>query len=322
MELQDVKTRAAILSVVSNTLLIVLKIAVGLFIGSVAVISEAIHSGIDLLAAALALFAVRTSGKPADDKHPFGHGKIENISGSIEALLIFAAAGWIIYEAVQRLMNPVPVHSVSLGVAVMMVSAIANLYVSGRLFKVARQTDSIALQADAWHLRTDVYTSAGIMGGLAVIWLGGRFLPGYNLEWIDPVCAILVALLIFKAALDLTRESAQDLMDVNLPREAEYMQTIIKSHHPVIRGFHYLRTRKAGSRRFVEFHIQVDSQMSVIDSHRLAQGLTRSFKDSFPESTVTIHVEPCTGECPDKCLAGCLMSEDERRHFQRGENAP
>ncbi len=318
MEHQALKTRVALLSVASNTILVILKIAVGIFIGSVAVISEAIHSGIDLVAAGVALFAVRTSSKPADEKHPFGHGKIENISGTFEAWLIFLAAIWIVYEAVHKLISPTPIETAGLGVGVMLVSALVNIIVSQQLFKVGRQTDSIALQADAWHLRTDVYTSAGIMVGLAIIWWGERFIPQYNLFWIDPLCAIAVAVLIGKAAYDLTKQSAQDLMDASLPEEEASMRELIKSYHPVIRGFHYLRTRKAGHLRFIEFHIQVASDMTVKDSHRLAQELSRKFKQDFPNSTVTIHIEPCTGECLGKCLAGCILTEEERKGFFPG----
>jgi len=319
MDSQTLKTRVALLSVASNSVLVALKIAVGIFIGSVAVISEAVHSGIDLIAAVVALIAVRTSNKPADEKHPFGHGKIENISGTFEAWLIFLAAIWIVYEAVQKLISPAPIETAVLGVGVMLVSALVNIIVSRQLFKVGRQTDSIALQADAWHLRTDVYTSAGVMAGLAMIWWGGRFLPGYDLNWIDPLCAIAVALLITKAAYDLTKQSAQDLMDANLPEEEASMRELIKSYRPVIRGFHYLRTRKAGHQRFIEFHIQVDLDMTVNASHSLAQELSRKFKHDFPNSTVTIHIEPCAGECAGKCLAGCILSESERRGLFPGK---
>ena len=207
----------ALLSVGSNSLLIVLKIVVGMMIGSVAVISEAIHSGVDLIASLIAFFAVRASGRAADERHPYGHGKYENVSGTVEAVLIFVAAGWIIYEAVGRLIDPEPVEMPVWGVAVMLVSAIVNIIVSSRLFKVGKETDSVALQADAWHLRTDVYTSLGVMTGLLVIWIVGLIDPDINLHWLDPVVAIAVALLIVKAAVDLLREAARDLVDVSLP---------------------------------------------------------------------------------------------------------
>ncbi|MBC7294455.1 MAG: cation transporter, partial [Thermoleophilia bacterium] len=189
------KSGAAVLSVLSNSLLILLKVAVGLLTGSVAVLSEAIHSAVDLVAALIALFAVRKSGQAADERHPYGHGKFENISGTIEALLIFLAAAWIIYEAVRKLISPRAVDMPVWGVGVMLVSAIVNIVVSGRLLKVGRETESVALQADAWHLRTDVYTSAGVMVGLLAIWLGSVFAPDVDLRWVDPAVAIVVALL-------------------------------------------------------------------------------------------------------------------------------
>lgn len=176
-DLQRRKMAAARLSVYSNSGLILVKLIVGVLSGSVSIISEAIHSGVDLLAAFIALFSVRTSHIPADDIHPFGHGKIENISGTIEALLIFLAAGWIVYEALDKLMNVKPLESLGLAVGVMMVSSAVNWLVSSLLFRVGRESESIALQADAWHLRTDVYTSLGVMASLALIWLGGGDLP-------------------------------------------------------------------------------------------------------------------------------------------------
>lgn len=308
------KTSAAILSVISNTALVALKLTIGIMIGSVSVISEAIHSGVDLLAAIIALFAVRTSGKPADKEHPFGHGKFENISGTVEALLIFAAAIWIIYEAIGKLKHPEPMQSVTWGVYVMLASSVVNLFVSEMLFKVGKETDSIALQADAWHLRTDVYTSAGVMAGLACIWGGKRFFPGMDLNWIDPAAAMIVALLIIKAAYELTIESARDLLDVSLPPEdVAAIRKHIASFSPPICAFHSLRTRKSGSYRFAEFTLMVDSMMSVKESHRITEELTECINGQFPGISVTIHIEPCNGECIPKCLQGCFLSEEDLR---------
>ena len=178
MDADKRKAAVATLSVVSNATLVVLKLAAGLLIGSVSVISEAIHSGVDLVASVIALVAVKQAARPPDAQHEFGHGKVENVSGTIEALLIFLAAAWIIYEAVKKLVHPEPIDAAAWGVGVMLVSAAANLFVSHRLFKVGKETDSIALQADAWHLRTDVYTSAGVMAALGLIALGRVVLPG------------------------------------------------------------------------------------------------------------------------------------------------
>ena len=312
------KEKVALLSVVSNSLLVILKLAVGFLIGAVSIISEAIHSAVDLVAALIAMFSVKTSSIPADKRHPFGHGKIENISGTIEALLIFLAAGWIIYEAVKKIRHPEPIEYLSWGVGVMLVSAVFNIVVSSMLFRVARETDSVALEADAWHLRTDVYTSAGVMVSLALIWAGGWIFPGVDLVWLDPAAAIGVALLIIKAAYDLTLRSAKDLMDVQLPsQEVNWIRDLILAHRPVIHGFHQLRTRKAGNFRFVEFHLKVNPGMTVEDSHRITEELSGKIEGHFPRSSVTIHIEPCDGDCVGNCLEGCLLTDEARRTVAR-----
>lgn len=317
--LTDKKTGAAVTSVVSNALLIALKIFVGLLIGSVAVISEAIHSGIDLMAAVIALFAVRASRREADERHPYGHGKVENISGTVEALLIFAAAVWIIYEAVHKLVTPEEIDMPVWGVGVMLVSAIVNTLVSKRLFRVGDETDSVALRADAWHLRTDVYTSVGVMVGLLVIWIVGLVSPDTDIRWLDPTVAILVALMIMKAAWDLTRESARDLLDVSLPEsDIEWIPGFVKETWPAVLSFHNLRTRKAGSNRFIDFHLTVDHRMSVGEAHALGDEIVASIKDRLPESRVNIHVEPCDLECKESCVSGCSVTDAERE-ARRGE---
>ena len=313
MEAQRRKSAVAWLSVISNTSLVAGKLVVGLFIGSVSVISEGIHSGVDLLAAVIALFAVKTSHKVADEEHPFGHGKIENISGTVEAVLIFFAAGWIIYEAAHKFLAPQPIEAASWGVGVMLVSSVMNMVVSRLLFKVGKETDSIALQADAWHLRTDVYTSAGVMVGLGLILAGERLLPGANLLWLDPVAAIVVALMIMHAAWKLTLESGRDLLDASLPaEETAWIQEHLRAADRSVRGFHHLRTRKSGSHRFVEFHLVVDKDLSVEASHQLSDAVTRGIKERLSGTTVTIHVEPCDGRCRPACIEGCLLAEDER----------
>lgn len=312
MDTQRRKIHVAVLSVVSNAMLVVMKLIVGLLIGSVSIISEAIHSGVDLLAAVIALFSVKTSSIPADSNHPFGHGKIENISGTIEALLIFVAAIWIIFEAAKKLMHPEPMETIGWGVGVMLISAAANIVVSKMLFKVGRETDSIALQADAWHLRTDVYTSVGVMVSLSLIWTAQWIFPSRDLFWLDPVAAIGVAILIIKAAYDLTAQSAKDLLDVHLPDvEVEWIRQCILDHRSVVRGFHDLRTRKAGHFRFVEFHMKVDSYLSLVDAHEITKVLKKKITLQFPGTTVTIHIEPCESDCVDKCIEGCLLSKQK-----------
>ena len=319
-DLQKRKERVAMLSVASNSFLVLFKMIIGLAIGSVSIISEAIHSGVDLLAAVIAMFSVKTSSVPADERHPFGHGKIENISGFVEAILIFAAAFWIILEALKKLNAPAVMENAGWGVGVMLFSSVMNFFVSQKLFQVGREADSIALQADAWHLRTDVYTSAGVMVGLAIIWLGHKFFPNPNIHWIDPVAAIFVAVLILHAAYELTMNSLRDLLDVQLPKDEEnFIREIISREH-AIHGFHQLRTRKAGHVRFIEVHIKVDQQMSVFDSHQITKVLKQNIRKRFPDSAISIHIEPCDGDCSDMCLSGCLLPPDKRP--RSAPNAP
>jgi len=300
MEKHNSKSIAATISVVSNLALVVGKLLVGLLIGSVSVLSEAIHSGVDLLAAIIALIAVRTSKKPADLNHPYGHGKIENIAGVIEAFLIFLAAGWIIREAILKLIHHEPLQAPIWGIVVMCLSTIVNLGVSSMLFKVGKATESMALQADAWHLRTDVWTSLGVMGGLLVIVAGRRLAPGVNLDWVDPVAAIVVAMLILKAAWELTVIAGRDLLDTSLPGDEEqWIRTSVTQGHPQVCSLHQFRSRKTGPERFIEFHLVVAKHLSVEESHAITDEITRQICQRFASCHVIIHVEPCDAKrCP------------------------
>jgi cation diffusion facilitator family transporter len=316
------KVRIAWLSVLSNISLVSLKIIVGMLIGSVSVISEAIHSGVDLLAALIALFAVKKASQPSDEDHPFGHGKFENVSGTVEALLIFLAAAWIIYEAVHKLLHPRTLDAPFWGIMVMIFSAAMNQFISSLLFKVGKETDSIALQADAWHLRTDVYTSLGVMTGLAFIYFSGRFFPGQDFGWIDPAAAIAVALLILQAAFQLILQSARDLLDVNLPEEEAWTRQFLSQQPSPAKGFHHLRTRKGGATRFMEFHLVVEPKMSVLESHRLGDQIVAKIKERFPGCKVIVHIEPCEGTCLPHCVNGCLLSTEERLEVRSACNDP
>jgi cation diffusion facilitator family transporter len=304
------KSRVAAMSVMSNSMLVVFKLIVGLFSGAVSILSEAIHSGVDLVAALIAFFAVRASGKPADEEHTYGHGKFENLSAAIEGLLIFIAAGWIIYESIHKLIFPEPVENIQWGIVVMGVSAITNLLISHMLFKVGRETDSAALMADGWHLRTDVWTSAGVAVGLTVYMAGKWFFPALNLEWIDPLIAMGVAVLILRAAWELTSEAVTYLLDASLPEEEEKVITlIIDKMNPQVLNFHNFKTRKAGSERFVEFHLVVNKDLSVKQAHDICDDITIQIKKEFPKTEVMIHTEPCLDQCNGNCLGNCAIFE-------------
>lgn len=281
----DRKARAALLSVASNTLLVGLKLVVGLWTGSVGVISEAIHSGIDLLASAMAFWAVRAAAKPADDDHAYGHGKYENLSGAIEAALIFVAAGMIAYEAIGRLLRPGHVPEVDPGLAVMAISCIVNLFLSRYLFRVARETDSAALEADAHHLSTDVYTGLAIFGGLALVRLTG-------LQAFDALTALAVAGLIAKIAWDLARRSTGALLDISLPtEEVAVIDRTIRRYMPPLLDYHDLRTRKSGAMRHVDVHLTVPGDMSVLAAHDLADSVERDIQLELGHTYVITHID-------------------------------
>ena len=289
------KTRAAAVSVVSNSLLVVFKLIVGIMSGSISIISEAAHSASDLTAAFIAFFSVRAASRPADLRHPYGHEKVENVSGIIEALLIFAAAVVIVFEGIQKLINGVHLDHVWLAVGVMAVSAVANLFVSqGVLYPVARRTESAALEADAAHLRTDVYTSVGVAVGLLIVKLTG-------VSWIDPVAAIAVAMLILYTAYRLIVFSGRVLLDEALPEsELEMIRACVKEHRgDLIVGYHRLRARRAGSRRHIDLHIEVDERMSVREAHDVAEHIETDIRRCLPNVDVLVHVEPVSSTHED-----------------------
>ena len=292
------KTGAAGLSVLSNTLLILLKLVAGILSGSVSIIAEAIHSGIDLLAALIAFVCLRIAGRPADREHPFGHGKVENVSGTIEAVLIFIAAIFIIYQAINRIIAGASVEYLGIGIAVMAISVVVNIIVSRHLLRIARDSDSIALEADARHLTADVYTSLGVLVGLVVVQVTG-------LNILDPIIAIGVSIFILRAAYNLTRRAFPPLIDVRLPEDEEALiESTMSEHMGELVGFHELRTRKAGSERYIELHVTMARDASIERAHSLCDHLEEDIRSRLPHTHVTIHVEPCDMECdtcPDSC---------------------
>lgn len=294
------KIKAARVSIISNTALIVMKLTVGILMMSVSVISEAIHSGIDLIAAIIAYFSVREASKPADEDHNYGHGKIENVSGTIEASLIFVAAIIIIIEAVKKLQgHDTTIEAIGAGAIVMGVSALTNFFVSRYLLKVAKKTDSIALEADAMHLRTDVFTSAGVFIGLIVIKITG-------ITVLDPLIAIGVAGLIIKAAYDLTKNAFFNILDVKLPDEEEkIIFDVLNEYDKNYVEFHKLRTRKAGAERHIDLHLVVPKGCTVETGHGLSHEITAKIAEKLPNCHILVHIEPCANAC-EECKSNCL----------------
>lgn len=282
--IMNAKVKVARLSILSNTLLIIMKLTVGIISGSVSIISEAIHSSMDLIAAVIAFFSVKVSDNPPDSRHPYGHGKVENISGVIEALLIFVAAIWIIFEAVRKLLGEeIVLESIWIGSLVMVISAIANTIVSRRLYKVARETKSVALEADALHLKTDVYTSIGVAVGLALILITG-------IEWLDPVVAILVALFIIKESYSLLNKAFTPLLDSAW--SVDEIEDLERKLNQMEVNYHSLRTRVAGNYRFIDIHVEIPETESVGSAHKYCDMIENELMEDYENLSVTIHVEP------------------------------
>lgn len=290
-ELRHRKSRAAALSILSNTLLVALKLVVGFWSGSVSVLSEAIHSATDLMASGIAFLSVRASDKAPDADHPYGHGKIESLSGLAEALLIFFAAVYIIYESVNKLRGAEKASSTGLdaGLIVMGISALANIFISRYLRGVARETDSMALEADAAHLRADVLTSLGVLGGLAAARLTGH-------AWFDPLTALLVSLLIIYSAYHLTSDALAPLLDTRLPPgEEASIQEVLETDSRVM-AYHKLRTRKSGSQRHADVHVLIDDNSTLLQAHELTEELEDHIRNALPAIHIHIHIEPYHAE--------------------------
>ncbi|WP_002147803.1 cation diffusion facilitator family transporter [Bacillus cereus] len=279
-------SKVAFLSVLSNSFVVVLKVVIGIFTGSVAIISEAIHSSLDLLASIIAFFSVRISNKPADKIHPYGHGKVENISGTIETLLIFIAGFWIIYECVLKLITPEPIQLPFLGIVVMLIGALINFVVSRIVNKTAEKINSIALKSNALHLLTDVYTSLGVAISLFLVSLT---------EWyfLDPIIGIILAVYIMNEAFKLMKESFPPLIDACLlPEEEQNIISIIESYKGEYIEFHDFRTRRSGPTEYIDFHLVVSSHYDITTAHELCDRIEQNIKKKFDRAHILIHLEP------------------------------
>ncbi len=289
------KSGAAKLALVIVITLIVLKIAAAVVTGSISISAQAVDSFLDLFAITIILFAVGMASVPADGQHPFGHGKVEGIAAVAQAVLILVAGGLIIYAAVRRIIAGTTVELTEAGIGVMLVSIVASIFLSRHLLKVSRVTDSIALEAAARNIAADVYAAGGVLVALVVIRFTG-------LAILDPIIALMVALLILKTGYDVIRKSFGELVDVRLPQaEEDEIMSAITEHSGQIVGFHQVRTRKAGSQRFVDLHLMLPKNVSVEEAHQMCDHLEQDIESRFPNTSVTIHVEPCSTEC-DQCL--------------------
>ena len=285
--------RMAGLSIATSIATLVLKFGAYFLTGSVSLLSDALEALVNLAAGLVALTALTIAEQPADDRHTYGHDKAEYFSIGVEGTLILFAAGSIIYAGWNRFMHPAPLENLGWGITVGLLAAAMNFTTARLMLNVAARHDSVTIEADAKHLLTDVWTSAGVLGGLLVI----VFLPGWLI--LDPLIAVVVGLHIVITGVDLLRRSIDGLMDAALsPPEIEKAEELIRAELPTGTSFHALRTRKAGARRFVEFHLTVPGKTTVRESHALCDRLEESIAGHMAKASVTIHVEPLEVQDP------------------------
>jgi cation diffusion facilitator family transporter len=298
------KRGAAGLSIGSNAFLIALKLAAGAITGSIAILTEAVHSLIDLVASVVAYVSVRKADEPADAEHPYGHEKVESLAATIEGMLILIGAGIIVYEATHRLVVGSQVERLGVGVAVMGFSVFANLGVSTVLSRQAKAHESPALEGDAAHLRTDALTSLGVLVGLAAVQITG------NVAF-DSITALVVAVAIVWAGIRIIMRSSGVLIDEALPSaEMDRIEAAIAAARTSeVAGYHKLRARRAGSRRHIDLHVQYRSGTSLELAHELAHRMRDSIEAEIPNCEVLIHVEPETSyREPDDSRSGPFRS--------------
>jgi cation diffusion facilitator family transporter len=273
--------------------LVLLKIITGWISGSISVFAQAADSFLDLFAGLVTFFAVRIATRPADEEHPFGHGKVEDIAGVVQGILIFIAAGLIVYSSVGRIINKTPIEHAEVGMGAMIVSMVASILLSRHLLRVSRATGSVVLEANARNITADIYSTAAVLVGLLVV----RF-TGLNI--LDPVIAMGIAIYIAKIAYDAINKPLLGLVDASLPRsEQAVIKSCLAEHGNQIVGFHELRTRRSGNQRYIDLHLVMAKGISLEQAHQVCDSLEVNIQSRLPRTNVTIHVEPCDGKCKE-----------------------
>ncbi len=271
--------------------LILLKVIAGWISGSISVFAQAADSFLDLFAGVVTFFAVRIATKPADEEHPFGHGKVEDMAGMVQGVLLFIAAGLIIYSSVQRIINKTPIELAEAGMVAMVVSMVASILLSRHLLKVSRATGSVVLEANARNITGDIYSTAAVLVGLLVVRLTG-------LSILDPIIAIGIAIYIAKIAYDAINKPLLGLVDASLPHsEQAVIKSCLAEQGSRVVGFHELRTRRSGNQRYIDLHLVMAKGVSLEQAHQVCDLLEVDIRARLPRTNVTIHVEPCDGKC-------------------------
>jgi cation diffusion facilitator family transporter len=292
------KIRAARISMATAATLTLVKLVTGILTGSMAVLSSAIDSLLDIIMSVANFLAIRQAEQPPDLKHPFGHGKFETLATIVQALAIAVSGGWVCYESIRRLLTGVTLGRLEGGMIILAFSALVSWRIGRFLLRTARETESTALKADSLHFSMDVYTNIALLAGLVVIRL-------FGILWLDPVLSIIVAVYIFFQAFGLFRYGLRDILDEQLPETIrQEIAAILDQHRGKLLGYHRLRTRRAGSQKIIDFHLTLCKHLSVEEAHNIADHLENHMKEKIPGADITIHVEPCPFKtCPgrDKC---------------------
>ncbi|MCM2277454.1 MAG: cation diffusion facilitator family transporter [Oligoflexia bacterium] len=300
----SIRSRAATLAVVTTVALTAFKLFVGVISGSVGVLSEGIHSFLDLVSAAVSYFTVRQAVKPADEDHPFGHGKIETLSSLFEALLLVAAAALIISEAVDHFRNPQPIQHQGLAMAAILISLVVSYFTYRHNLAAAEKTESSALRVNALHFLSDVVASGGVLAGLILMHFTGWTI-------LDPLLGLAVAIYIVVITVEQIKSALLELSDVQLPpEELARIRAIVDNFKSCrVLGAHDVRTRRSGVTRHIDFHLVVCGSMSVDQSHAVCDQVEAKLLAEFPTASVNIHVEPCEVE-RSLCESGCPLVGD------------
>ncbi|MBT3363182.1 MAG: cation transporter [Chloroflexi bacterium] len=292
------KQGVSILVIAAIGALVILQLVASFITGSISIRADAIHSVIDLAGAVVGYISIRISRKPADEDHAFGHGKAESIAGVFISILIFVAAGTILYQAIERLVEGASIQTVSLGIYVIAVSIVVLSLTSWHAMRVAKKTDSVALEAQARDMYADILSSIAVLIGLLLVRFTGWVIA-------DAIVALLVTVLIARAAFITLKKSISGLMDTKLSDDEE--SAIISSvtkYGCMIAGYHKLRTRKAGSERYIDLHLTMAKNLTLEEAHIICNHIEDELENTLPGSNAIIHCEPCGDQCME-CTVIC-----------------
>ncbi len=298
------KTGAAKLLIAVVVGLIVFKVLISWLTGSISILAQTADSLLDLFAGIITFSAIHIAIKPADEEHPYGHGKIEDIAAVIQGILIFIVGGLIIYSSIGRIIRGAQIELAEAGAATMLISVVVSILLSHHLYKVSRATGSVALEANARNITADVYSALAVLIGLVIVRITG-------LAIIDAIIAIGVAIYILIIGYDTLRKPISGLIDAKLPQSQELLieSCLIEHDHEVV-GFHALRTRRAGSQRYIDLHLVMAKDMQLEKAHQVCDQIETEIQSRLPESSINIHIEPCNDEC-QKCYVICTTRKNK-----------